>query len=302
MTLNEIKVQNQSMAMTRMEKPKTEKVEQEITPKETYEQVNDKYEEEISLKQAGKGLVGSAIGIVGDGVGMTGTALVNLPRIVKDSYVALAKTEAIGRNLKIVTGAVGIPLATALVAVLSPVAGAVYGAVKGAYDGAKKGIAGAAKGVAKDVKSLHKELKGEKLNELFDEIENAKPEEGKKPFDIRLKESVQATVGGLAGTVIGGVGHGAITARHELPFYKNAMKTLWKTDGMGPILKGTITAVSIPVAVLAVPLATIGGALWGLGESMGKGYQKGVKAAVKGAVDRVKKSNAQIKEWKNDMA
>ncbi len=108
-------------------------------------------------------------------------------------------------------------------------------------------------------------------------------------------------MGGVAGMAIGGVGHGLVVARHEPTFYAKSLKALWKDDEMGPVLKSTITAVSLPVAVLAVPLATIGGALWGLGESMGKGYQEGIKAAVKSSVERVGKSNEMIKEWKADL-
>ncbi len=182
MSINEIRLQTPAGLQNNMAAKVAKNPEQEVKNEDVLvlpDKHDKDYREEITIKQAAKGLVGAGVGLVGDSIGMTGAVLRNMPKIVKNSYVALAKTEAIGRNLKVVTGAVGIPLAAALVTVLSPVAGAVYGAVKGAYDGAKKGIKGAAKGVVEDVKTVNRELKGEKLQELFDGIENAKPEEGK---------------------------------------------------------------------------------------------------------------------------
>ncbi|MBS2037371.1 hypothetical protein JST97_20450 [bacterium] len=137
------------------------------------------------------------------------------------------------------------------------------------------------------------------------------PEEPKKGGDFNEKDFSWLDLGkGLVGSVAGGaiVGTGAAVAgtlkAPRIAF--EAVRGLWKSKMLGPVLKATLTPVVIAAGVVAPVFVAIGGLGYGMFDGFVEGSSKNPWAAVTKSVDTCKqmhgKVTKQIVEGIRDMA
>ncbi len=101
-------------------------------------------------------------------------------------------------------------------------------------------------------------------------------------------------VGAAAGAVIETVGNTASSIGHTAVGTVEAYRSLWKTEAIGPWLKGSI-AMLIPVASIAVPLLTaVGSAGVGLYRGFTEGIRDGLGGAIEASVKDVKSFNREL--------
>jgi hypothetical protein len=101
-------------------------------------------------------------------------------------------------------------------------------------------------------------------------------------------------VGAVAGAAIETVGNTAGAVYHSAIGTAEAYRSLWKTEAIGPWLKGSI-AMLIPVATVAVPVLTaIGSAGVGLYRGFTQGIQNGLGGAIEASVKDVKDFNSEV--------
>lgn len=235
--------------------------------------------------QAGRGLVGAVIGAGIEAVGNTASSIVRLPGAVGRTYKALIGTEMLGPILKTTIGAALLPVAVA-VPVLVAVGSAGYGMFHGFMSAAEKGLGAAVSDTAQDVKKFHETISGTALREALTEFEHAKLEPGKEPYEIKVVEAAKGLAAGATAAVVEGVGVGAVTLVNTPRGLVKAAQEVWKSDSGLPTK--TVATVLIPAAaVLATPLGTVGGALYGLVLGTKDGYTEGFGKAVQNSVDLV---------------
>jgi hypothetical protein len=101
-------------------------------------------------------------------------------------------------------------------------------------------------------------------------------------------------VGAAAGAAIEVVGNTAGSVYHSVLGTGEAYRSLWKTEAIGPWLKGSI-AMLIPVATVAVPVLTaIGSAGVGLYRGFTQGIKNGLGGAIEASVKDVKDFNTEL--------
>lgn len=101
-------------------------------------------------------------------------------------------------------------------------------------------------------------------------------------------------VGAAAGAAIEVVGNTAGSIYHSAVGTTEAYRSLWKTEAIGPWLKGSI-AMLIPVATVAVPVLTaIGSAGVGLYRGFTEGIRNGLGGAVDASIKDVKSFNTEL--------
>lgn len=96
--------------------------------------------------------------------------------------------------------------------------------------------------------------------------------------------------GALAGAAICSIGGEASTLLHTPPIVAMAYRELFKSD-LGPVLKGTLSLLVPPFAVIAQPLALVSGALYGIYSGFKHGYKKGTLNAVDSSLKDIRKYN-----------
>lgn len=235
----------------------------------------------------------SLAGAVVCGVGAAGSTLWHAPKVTLECAKALAKTDKIGINLKVMT-AVLLPFAAVAAVALSPVAGALYGLCTGFVRGAEKGIGEAVGEGAGDIKKYHTDVAGSAVKWLKDE-QVANLPEGETPYDIPLTGAAKGLVGGAVNGVIGGVAATGLAAVYSIPGAIRAEAELWKSDI--PLPFKIVGTPLVPVGVaLAACLAPAAGALYGLGVGAADSYSKGLIESVANTGKNIKKANDGLKE------
>lgn len=235
----------------------------------------------------------SLAGAVVCGVGAAGSTIWHAPKVTLECAKALAKTDKIGINLKVMT-AVLLPFAAVAAVALSPVAGALYGLCTGFVRGAEKGIGEAVGEGAGDIKKYHTDVAGSAVKWLKDE-QTANLPEGETPYDIPLTGAAKGLVGGAVNGVIGGVAATGLAAVYSIPGAIRAEAELWKSDI--PLPFKIVGTPLVPVGVaLAACLAPAAGALYGLGVGAADSYSKGLIESVSNTGKNIKKANDGLKE------
>ena len=96
-------------------------------------------------------------------------------------------------------------------------------------------------------------------------------------------------IGSAVGATVIGAG-GAVAGVMKTPkITYEAVKGVWKSEKLGPVLKTTITPVVIAAGLAAPVFTAVGGALYGLFTGFSEAAEEGVGAAGKESVDVVKK-------------
>jgi hypothetical protein len=248
---------------------------------------------DISIKQAVSGLAGAvAVGAI-ETVGNTACSLIQTPRALAQAYKTLYKTDMIGPVLKT---AIAITLPVGLVAgpALTALGSLGFGIYRGASEAIEHGLASAVSEGVKDIGRFNNDLAG-KAVEAMKDAETEHLPAGQKPYDIRVIEAGKGLVGGVAGAVIDGAGIGLITLVRTPQGVGKAYKAIWTSD-QGPVLRVTESLLVPPAAIIAAPLATVGGALYGLVTGFGTGYSKGLGESINNSAKTVGKVNDAISE------
>ena len=247
----------------------------------------------ITIGQAFEGLAGAVASAGIETVGNTVSSLVQLPRATAQAYKTLYNTQLIGPVLKTAI-AVTLPVGIVAAPVLTALGSLGYGLFAGCGRGIEKGVGDAIDGALKDVGSFNSEVAGGLVKAMQQAETEALPE-GQKPYDIRVVDAGKGLVGGIAGAAIVGGGLGAVTAFRTPQGVVKAYKEIWNSD-QGPVLRVTESLLVPPAAVLAAPLATVGGVVYGLVTGFANGYQKGLGESLHGSVDTVSKFNEGVRD------
>lgn len=232
----------------------------------------------VSWGDAAVGLVAGAASGVITGVGAGLTSIKHSLVGTGEAYKALWTNETIGPVLKTAMGTL-LPIATVGVPILSAIGGAAVGIYRGFVEGATNGLTAALAQSTKDVDSFNSEL-APGVRRGIREFGDAKLEEGEKPFDVSPVRGAEAVAAGIGNTVVGAVGIGTSTLTQIPEAFVVGNKAIHKSD-MGLPLKTVSHVVSVPLAVVAAPLAFVGGALFGLGSGAYHGYNDGFVSSFK---------------------
>ncbi|GEM_PF-1752647 len=240
---------------------------------------------DITIGQAFRGLAGGVAGAAIETVGNTASSLVNLPKATFHAGKTIWKTDVIGPVLK-TSLSVLLPVAVIATPVVVALGSLGYGLFHGFGEGVEHGIGEAVKATAKDVKTFHKDLASKAVNELQN-LETPHLQPGEKPYDIKLVEAGKGIVGAAAGAVIDGVGVGGLTLAKTPKGAYRIYEAILKSD-QGPVLKTTESLLA-PIAIaLASPLATVGGAVYGVYKGFADAYKEGLVDSVKNRAHDVK--------------
>ena len=226
----------------------------------------------VGWGDAAVGLVGAAAGAVIETAGNTVGSVYHSIKGTGEAYRSLWKTQALGPVLK-TSIAVLLPVATVAVPVLTAVGSAFFGMYRGFTTGIKEGLGGAINAASKDVKDFNTEV-ADGAHKAIRDVADAKPEDGKEPFDISPVGGVTGAIAGVGNAVVGGIGIGVSTLTQIPEAFVTANKAIHKSD-WGLPLKTVSHAISLPLAVAAAPLGFVGGALFGLGAGAYHGYKDG---------------------------
>lgn len=248
-------------------------------------------EKNFSWLDLGKGVTGSLVGgaIVGAGGAIAGA--LKAPRIGFEALRGVWKSKMLGPVLK--STLTPVIIAAGLVApVFTTLAGVGYGMFVGFTEGAEKNP------FQSGVKAVDvcKQMHGKFTKEIVEGIREAAAKEPNSPeevYEIKVIEAGKGLVSSVASAAIDGVGVGASTAIHIPQGYYKVTKELWKSDVALPLKVGG-QFLATAGAVLAVPLATVGGVLYGLGKGAYNGYQQGILESVKSAGHDVKEFNEAV--------
>jgi hypothetical protein len=243
-------------------------------------------EHNFSWVDLGKGVVGGVVGGAIEGVGIGASSLVRSPQVAYHSLKALWKTKMLGPVLKttltpvVIAAGVGAPVFAAL-------GGTLYGMFEGFKEGAEKSPLAVPAAAGKTIKYFHQDLAG-KAVEAVTELSQQEPRTPDQVYEIKVIEAGKGLVGGVAGAAVAGLGVGASTLVNVPGAYVKASSEIWKSDAALPLKVGG-QLLATGAAVLAVPLATVGGALYGLGTGAYHGYSEGIVPSVVDAAKDVKK-------------
>jgi hypothetical protein len=250
-------------------------------------------EQNFSWLDLGKGIAGSVIGGAIEGVGIGASSVVRSPQVAYHALKGVWKSKMLGPVLKstltpvIIAAGVTAPVFAAL-------GGTLYGMFEGFKEGAEKNPLAAVPAAGNTIKQFHNELAG-KAVEAVQELASHEPDSPEQVYEIKVIEAGKGLIGGAAAAAIVGAGVGASTLVNLPMGYVRASNEIWKSDVALPLKVGG-QLLATGAAVLAVPLAGVGGALYGLGTGAYHGYSDGVLASVSDAGKDVKKYHDAVSE------
>jgi len=252
-------------------------------PEDPNKELNEK---DFSWTDLGKGVVGGVVGGAIEGVGIGASSLVRSPQVAFHTLKAVWKSKMLGPVLK--STLTPVVIAAGITApVFAALGGTLYGMFEGFKEGAEKSPLAVPAAAGNTIKQFHNELAG-KAVEAVTELSQKEPESVEEVYEIRVIEAGKGLVGGAAAAAVAGVGIGASTLVNVPGAYVKASSEIWKSDVALPLKVGG-QLLATGAAVLAVPLATVGGALYGLGTGAYHGYSEGILPAVGDAAKDVKK-------------
>jgi len=299
MTLQSLSAVNPQFTMSAQQIRK-EEPEQQNTAADTTDNVElnqdaqDRHD--ITIAQAFKGLVGAAAGATIETVGNTASSLVNLPKATYHAAKTIWKTDVIGPVLKTSLTAL-LPVAVAATPALVALGSLGFGIFRGFSEGMEHGLGQAVKASVKDVKSFHNDLASKAVNEL-QEFETPHLEPGEEPYDIKIIEAGKGILGATAGAVIDGAGVGGLTLAKLPRGTYRTYEAILKSD-VGPVAKTTAGILAPVVIALATPLATVGGAVYGVYKGFADAYKEGLVDSVKNRVHDVKEFHEMTSKFLN---
>lgn len=256
-----------------------------------------KYEEELNLGQVAKGFAGAAIGAVIDSVGATASSIVHLPKALYSAYKTTWKTKAIGPVLKTAISAL-LPVGALLVPPLTAIGGLGWGMASGFGNASHEGLSSAIEESIENVEDFHTE-QAPKFYEILKAAENAMPAEGEKPYDIKIIEAGKGLVGAAAGAIIEGPSVGVITAARVPKGLSMIFKLINKQESVGPVAKKAVSLVIYLLSLLAPPLTSIGGAVYGMAAGFKDAYKEGITQSMKNRIEDLKKWDDVTREMAN---
>lgn len=98
----------------------------------------------------------------------------------------------------------------------------------------------------------------------------------------------KGVVGGAIGGVVQGVGIGASSLVRAPQMTGHALKGIWTSKMLGPVLKTTLTPVVLAAGVVSPVFAALGGTLYGMFEGFKEGAEKNPLAAIPASADTIK--------------
>ncbi|MCX7759165.1 MAG: hypothetical protein N2169_06135 [bacterium] len=257
----------------------------------TYTKHNeDEKEKDIPVGKALKSLAAAAADGFVSTVGYTGSTIYHLPKAVYEAAKSIIKTDVIGPNLKVLCLAL-LPLATVLTPAMATIGSLGYGIFNGfgkALD-ENKTIKQIINEEIQNIKEFHNDLVPNKIIKGITKIGEEKLEEGEKPTDIKIIESIKGLIGGVIGMAIDSIGATAITAIN-LPelIFKGIKETIKETKGQ-PVKRTLLLSMLAIAGALALPASTVGGAVYGLYKGTKEGYQNGILESIKENVKSLEK-------------
>ena len=243
-------------------------------------------ENNFSWLDLGKGIAGSVIGGAIEGAGIGASSLVRAPQVAFHTLKGVWQSKMLGPVLKstltpvIIAAGVTAPVFAAL-------GGTLYGMFEGFKEGAEKNPLAAVPAAGNTIKQFHNELAG-KAVEAVKELASKEPDSPEQVYEIKVIEAGKGLIGGAAAAAVVGAGVGASTLVNLPMGYVRASSEIWKSDVALPLKVGG-QVLATGAAVLAVPLAAVGGALYGLGTGAYHGYSEGLVSSVTDAGKDVKK-------------
>lgn len=245
-------------------------------------------ENNFSWLDLGKGVVGGVIGGAVEGVGIGASSLVRSPQVAYHTLKGVWKSKMLGPILK--TTLTPVVIAAGVTApVFAALGGTLYGMFEGFKEGAEKNPLAAIPAAGNTIKQFHNELAG-KAVEAVSELSQKEPETPEQVYEIKLIEAGKGLIGGAASAGVLGAGVGVASLVHLPGAYVRASSEIWKSDAVLPLKVGG-QMLATGAAVLAVPLCTVGGALYGLGIGAYRGYSDGLVSSVVDGAKDVKKFN-----------
>jgi hypothetical protein len=299
MTLQSLSTVNPQVPMA-AQQVKKEEPEQQNAVTNTTDNVTvnqDSHEKnDITIAQAFKGLAGAVAGATIETVGNTASSLVNLPKATFHAGRTIWATDMIGPVLKTSLTAL-LPVAVVATPVVVALGSLGYGLFHGFGEGVEHGVGEAVKATAKDVKTFHKDLASKAVNELQN-LETPHLQPGEKPYDIKVIEAGKGIIGAAAGAVVDGVGVGGLTLAKLPKGTYRTYEAILKGD-IGPVAKTTASLLA-PIAIaLAAPLATVGGAVYGVYKGFADAYKEGLVDSVKNRMHDVKEYHDMTSKFLN---
>jgi hypothetical protein len=254
-------------------------------------------EENFSWLDLGKGVTGSVLAGGIEGVGGLVAGAVKSPRVTYEAIKGTWKSKMLGPILKTTITPVLLVAGLATPA-LTALAGLGYGMFEGFVKGAEENPLAAGQQAVETVKKMH----GSFSKEVVRAIQEAATKEPEKPedvYEINLVEAGQGLLGAAAGASIDGLGVAGTVAWHVPSLYSRVSQEIWKSDSALPLKVGGQFLAS-GAAVIAVPLGAVAGTLYGMGTGAYDGYQKGVGASVKEAVEDVQELHKALDKLTRD--
>lgn len=249
--------------------------------------------EHFSWLDLGKGVTGSLIGGTIEGAGAAVAGLIKTPRITFEAIRGVWKSKMLGPVLKSTLTPV-ILAAGLLTPVLTTIGGIGYGMFEGFSEGSEKNPLAAGAKAVETCKQMH----GKFTKQIIEGIREAATKEPTSPdevYEIKVIEAGKGLVSSAATAAIDAVGAAGSVALHVPCGYYKVTKELWQSDTALPLKVGG-QFLATAAALLAVPLAAVGGALYGLGTGAYNGYQKGFVESIKEAGHNMHQLNDALDE------
>ena len=243
-------------------------------------------EHNFSWLDLGKGIVGGVVGGAVEGVGIGASSLVRAPQVAYETLKGVWKSKMLGPVLKSTLTPVVIA-AGVTAPVFAALGGTLYGMFEGFKEGAEKNPLAVIPAAGHTIEQFHNELAG-KAVEAVHELASKEPDSPEEVYEIKILDAGKGLIGGTAAAAVVGAGVGTSTLVNLPMGYVRASREIWKSDAVLPLKVGG-QLLATGAAVLAVPLATVGGALYGLGTGAYHGYSEGLVTSVADAGQDVKK-------------
>jgi hypothetical protein len=242
---------------------------------------------EITLEQAQKGYAGAAAGSLITSLGVTASTMKYLPGAAFNAGKILWNARDLSTGTK-ATLAFMLPVATLATPLLAGVGGAGFGIYRGFYKGIDKGVGEAVNGAFEDVRYFDKNC-APLIPKIIDGLQGS----GADGISISIPNVENSTVGAIAGGIIDGIGVGATTMLHTPRAVYRAYQKIKDSD-MGPVMKSSLGIMVLPSALMATPVATTAGALYGAYRGYQEANSQGISPAIKNRLDDVTKYHTLI--------
>ena len=259
-------------------------------PKDDRKELDEK---NFSWLDLGKGVAGSLVGGAIEGAGIGASSLIRSPQVAFHSVKGLWKSKMLGPVLKATLTPVVIT-AGLVAPVFAALGGTLYGMFEGFKEGAEKSPLAVPAAAGNTVREFHTKWAGQAV-EGVQNLAAQEPQSSDQVYEIRLIEAGKGLIAGAAGAVVTGAGVAASSLVNLPRAYVRGNQEIWKSEAALPLKVGG-SLLATGAAVVAVPFAAVGGALWGLGSGAYHGYKDGLLPAIGDAAKDVKTYHQGVSE------